>query len=236
MQVATHSARVVSRFSTVAGVVLAALLLSGVINAWITLGALDALWNTTYGQLILLKAGIVAAVILVAAWNHFRLVPGIEADADSPSAWILLRRTVVAEAALLCCVALVTGFLVNQSPLESTASASNGPPPVANFDIAVGDGRMTGTFDPAALGQSELTFSLTNADGTPLEPVDAPEIKLYLRATDIGPLTTASVAGESPGTFTATIQFPSTGLWDIEIPVRISRFEETTAKVTVEIR
>ncbi|MCO5219981.1 MAG: copper resistance protein CopC [Thermomicrobiales bacterium] len=230
------SARVVTRFSAVAGVVLAVLLATAVTSAWITLGSLNALWTTDYGRLVLIKAGLVLAASLVAAWNHFRLVPAIEKIPDRSTVWMQLRRTVATEAALLCVVALVTGFLVNQNPLESSAAGPGGPPPIAKIEVAVGDNQLTGTIDPALVGQSELTITLTDAHGEPFEAAAPPVVKMRLRATDIGPFEFETTEGESPGTYTATVQFPSTGLWDVEIPIRISRFEETTARVTVEIR
>jgi putative copper export protein len=59
------------RFSTLAGVCLVAVVASGVFNAWMQLGALDALWTSTYGRILFAKVLLVLAVAaLGAVWRR----------------------------------------------------------------------------------------------------------------------------------------------------------------------
>ena len=76
------TAGVVSRFSTVALVSVVALGLAGTALAWVELGSLGALFDTTYGQLVLSKLAVVIVIIALAAYNRFRLVPQILTDID----------------------------------------------------------------------------------------------------------------------------------------------------------
>ena len=56
---------------------------SGVVSAWMQLGALAALWETRYGQVLLVKLGLVAMLLALGAYNGFRARPSLgDAVAD----------------------------------------------------------------------------------------------------------------------------------------------------------
>lgn len=81
LQQLDDTASIVSRFSTAAFVSLLALGVAGLVMAWIEVGTFHGLLTTTYGRLVLAKMVVVAAIAAVAAYNRFRLVPDIKADA-----------------------------------------------------------------------------------------------------------------------------------------------------------
>jgi copper transport protein len=76
------TAQILSRFSTAAAVSVIALVLAGGTMAWIETGSLKALFTTTYGRLVLVKIAITLSVVVMAAYNRFRLVPAIMAGAE----------------------------------------------------------------------------------------------------------------------------------------------------------
>ena len=80
------TALILSRFSTAAAVSVLALVLAGGAMTWIETGSVKALFTTTYGRLVLVKMAITLGVVVMAAYNRFRLVPAIiagsEADPD----------------------------------------------------------------------------------------------------------------------------------------------------------
>jgi copper transport protein len=76
------TAAIVTRFSTVALVSMVALAVAGIALAWVELGSLAALFDTTYGRLILAKLAVVAVIVVLAAYNRLRLVPQILTDID----------------------------------------------------------------------------------------------------------------------------------------------------------
>ena len=76
------TAGIVSRFSTAAAISVVALIVAGGTMGWIETGSIEALWRTTYGQLVLVKVAITACVLVMAAVNRFRLVPAIVAGAE----------------------------------------------------------------------------------------------------------------------------------------------------------
>ena len=107
-----RAAQVVARFSEVAGWALVGLAASGIVISARLLGGLDALWETDFGRLLLAKLGLVAVVVALGAWNRLRLVPAIASARAPAAAWSQLRRTVLAEAALMLAVLGITSFLV----------------------------------------------------------------------------------------------------------------------------
>jgi putative copper resistance protein D len=68
---------VLSRFSGMAYLAVAALVASGAINGFFPVGSWSALIGTSYGQLLLLKLGLFGLTLCLAAWNRFWLVPAL---------------------------------------------------------------------------------------------------------------------------------------------------------------
>ena len=76
------------------------------------LDSFSELTDTPWGQTLLLKTAAVGIATLGGAYNHFRLLPEIEADPESPDLLARLRSTVTAEAIVLVFVVIVTAWLV----------------------------------------------------------------------------------------------------------------------------
>jgi putative copper resistance protein D len=102
---------VLLRFSTVGVVSVAAIAATGCLNVWFVLGRLpDA--PDAYDRFVLLKAGLFLAMVSVAAFNRFRLLPLLERPrtwAPEPLTW--LRRAILLEQALGLSVLLAAGVL-----------------------------------------------------------------------------------------------------------------------------
>ena len=64
-----------SRFSTLAAGVLAALVATGSFMAWRIVGSWDGLVSTDYGRLLLVKIGVALVAVAIAAVNRFVLLP-----------------------------------------------------------------------------------------------------------------------------------------------------------------
>jgi len=102
----------VVRFSKVATIALASVVVAGLVMALLVLDSFGDLTGTEWGQILLLKTGAVGLAAIGGAYNHFRLVPKLDADPDSPELRAELRSTVTAEAIVLVFVVLVTAWLV----------------------------------------------------------------------------------------------------------------------------
>ena len=100
------------RFSRIASISLAAVVVAGMIMAFLVLDSFGELTGTTWGQILLLKSSGVALAAIGGAYNHVRLLPALDADPDSPDLLAGLRSTLTAEAILLLFVVSVTAWLV----------------------------------------------------------------------------------------------------------------------------
>ena len=123
------------RLSTLAGIALAMVLIPGIYNAWLQIDSWHGLWTTLYGQLLVAKVALVAAMAALGALNRYRYVPAIQRYAGRPEPHTLfplprflrggnddaaspLRffRSLRVEAALLLCVLLLAAALSQQTP------------------------------------------------------------------------------------------------------------------------
>ena len=68
-------ATIAQRFSILAGVTLAGVLLTGLYNAWAQLGTIRALWEVSYGRMLLVKLLLVIPLVAFGASNHYTSVP-----------------------------------------------------------------------------------------------------------------------------------------------------------------
>ncbi|MFN3255374.1 MAG: copper resistance CopC/CopD family protein [Ilumatobacter sp.] len=102
----------VVRFSKIATIALASVVVAGGVMAFLVLDNLGELTGTPWGKILLLKTAAVGLAMLGGAYNHFRLLPALEADPESPELLAELRSTVTAEAIMLVFVVCVTAWLV----------------------------------------------------------------------------------------------------------------------------
>ena len=102
----------VVRFSKIATIALASVVLAGGVMAFLVLDSPGELTGTPWGKILLLKTAAVGLAMIGGAYNHFRLLPALEADPESPELLTELRSTVTAEAIMLVFVVTVTAWLV----------------------------------------------------------------------------------------------------------------------------
>jgi copper transport protein len=113
-------AAVVRRFSRLAMIAVALLLLSGIVQSIVLVNAFDAFVETAYGRLVLAKIVLFLGLISLGAYNQRRLLPRLEAvagGAEEPErAAVLLRRSVAYEVGLALVVLGVASVLVATEP------------------------------------------------------------------------------------------------------------------------
>ncbi len=119
----------VPRFSNTAFVSVLALIGSGVGASLIHLPTFSSLWQTSYGQALLVKIGLLAGALLLAQVNLLRTKPRLAASRDRPElgtgAAALLRRLVSGEI-LLVAGAVVAAAVLSSLPPPAKALASAG--------------------------------------------------------------------------------------------------------------
>jgi len=116
------------RFSALGVLSVGALVASGAVNAWFTVGTFAALWTTHYGHLLLIKLALFVAMLALAATNRFRWTARLSSEQREimaeTNARRSLQRNAIAEALLgllvLCLVgALGVSMPARHAPLMS---------------------------------------------------------------------------------------------------------------------
>lgn len=120
---ATH--RALDGFSHIGTIVVAVIVASGLVNMWLLVGpsSMAALPGTLYGQLLLFKLALFAAMLGLAAANRYRLAPAlltrIEAG-DHRGAVAALRISLALEAACAVIVLVLVAWLGTLAPIATT--------------------------------------------------------------------------------------------------------------------
>jgi copper transport protein len=112
------------RFSKLATVLIAVLLTAGIYLSVLRLPRVSDLWTAGYGQVLLVKLGLVSLALLWGAAHHFVVRPALERGAPLFAG---LPRSLVGESLVGMAILLVAAVLVESKPPPQPASA----PPVA---------------------------------------------------------------------------------------------------------
>ena len=174
-------ATVVPRFSAVALVAVLILIASGTAQAIVRLPTLGSLWSTGYGTALLVKIGLVAAALALAAVNRLRCTPALVAmqGVPSPGSGVarLLARLVGVE------LALATAALFAAAVLSSLPPPAGALSRISNVAARVGPGPVTRTISHGRYSlqlriapnrsatQNSLALGLTR-DGRPVRGAD----------------------------------------------------------------
>ncbi|WP_425085243.1 copper resistance D family protein [Ruegeria profundi] len=99
------------RFGQAASIVVPAMILAGLIMAWMLLGDVRALTTTGYGQTLLIKIALVGVVLTLAAANKLRFVPAMQAGDDKAARH--LARSIEIETTVILMVLVATATLTS---------------------------------------------------------------------------------------------------------------------------
>ncbi len=166
----------VQRFSSIAVVAIAAVVVSGALQGVRQVGSLDALTGTSYGKLLIWKLIAVAGILAVAAVarqaTHGRLavtapLAGASvgaAAADDEFDRVRLRKAVTIESVLAVVVVIVTSLLMASNPSQAVASAPFSSTLTSNGYLA------TITVEPARVGTNEIHIFLSSPNSSLDQP------------------------------------------------------------------
>jgi putative copper resistance protein D len=151
------------RFSLLGIVCVGALLASGAINSWNLLAGPRDLVATDYGQLILIKIGLFAAMVAIATVNRFQLTPRLPA----PAAMRALRRNSLAESGLGAAALAIVGLLGTLDPAAHVHAPSTEIPLDTAFvhihtDVTIADL----TIEPGHPGRVNATIRIAREDSS----------------------------------------------------------------------
>jgi copper transport protein len=227
-------AAALSRFSRVALISVGAILLTGLIQAYVYVRRLDALIETGYGRAVLIKFILLMVLIGIGAYNRRRSVPRlnrIAAGGEPPGrAGLLLRRALRAEVALLVVVIGVTAALASYAP---PISAQSGP---FSAESTFGPIQLEISVEPARVGANQIHIYLFDArSGAPFAKAKQFKATAALPEKNISLPLEPQLSG--PGHYTIPgALLNASGEWRITLTVRVSAFTEYATTTEVPIR
>lgn len=196
------------RFSNVALAAVLVLAAGGLARALIELSAPAQLWETSYGRTLLVKSGLLAALLGLGALNRRALLPRLAAG--------VLRRSVFAELALLAAVVAAVALLTDlrpgrdqgSAPAGARASLPRGPAVPRSPRDAVVFAREDGDLAVGVAVQTDgrrlaLTTSVLGPDG---DAFNGLRVRYRLRSPAGSAATNADAC--APGCYRATLTPP----------------------------
>jgi copper transport protein len=222
---------VVGRFSTLAGALVAIVLLTGVIQSLAAIDSLDQLPATAYGRAVLIKLVLFLALLSAGYVNRNRILPRLHRADGAPGATgALLRRVLRTELAVGILVLAVTGALAGYQPSDTVAA---GP---FSGSAPLGPARLEMTVDPARVGANELhVYLFDRASGAQWD--DPKELRLQASLPEKGVEAISIDARKAgPGHYVAgAAPFVPAGEWRITVIARVSDFDEFRAELAIPI-
>lgn len=246
----------VRRFSALATIAVTMVVVTGTWRALDAIGLdrLEALVNTNYGRLFLIKLGVIVPLVTLGAINKFWNVPAIVRGGQHHRR---LRHTVRGEVLFAAGVLAATGFLASSPPpdehmMQEEGQAEEAMPEgglmVEGSDFATTVNVELG-IDPGVVGENRFTVRIADYDTG--EPVDAVRVALRFTIPDREELGPALLELEptEPGTWegsgtpiaqpaqwrvTVIITFAADG---VEIPLDVdvgTEMQETAAPTPTE--
>lgn len=225
------ASRAVPRFSTLAVVAVAVIVPAGLLNGYEEVRAWSGLWDTPYGQLLLVKVALVLPLLGLGAYNNRFAVPRLRAGIASIVERRRFLRAVGGELAIVVAVVAVTAVLVAKAPARAFAAPS-GP---YSTTTSLGPWELDLVVDPAVAGRNEIHLYLLTHQGQPARPAE-----VDLRATQldrgIGPLRLRAVPAGPGHVVVPGAQFPIAGSWQLQIAARRGQFTQFNQTLEVPIR
>jgi copper transport protein len=201
------------RFSRIALPAVAVIVLSGVVQGWRQVGTLSALWNTTYGHLLVVKVlGVLAILIVASAARDAvrdRTVSGGVATVTD------LRTGVWLEAGLAVAVLVVTATLVVTPPAREAEAAANRPTAhTVQVDAAGQRLAYSVAVQPALPGENTIVVTPRRTTQTGFLPAS---LDAAVRPSGQQSSTALTFTPLADGRFVTTAQLSSGGDWNLDI-------------------
>jgi copper transport protein len=231
-----NTARVVGRFSTMAGISFAGILVAGTLLAVAEVGSVANLFETGYGQLLLLKIGLVGLLLFLAGYNRYLLLPGLLSAAATDRrpvialGWRRLTSTVRLEAIGMVAVLGVTALLANGTP----SNGSLPPTPVPFQQAQAFDGgRVALHITPNQALVNNWTVQFTGASGAPAELAESVSVYLVLPSQNVGPIEEdMKKVGVGRFVLANSPNPPIVGTWQIVLQMQVSEFSQPNVSFT----
>jgi copper transport protein len=86
--------------------------------------------------------------------------------------------------------------------------------------------------DPRRTGANTLLVQVQDASGEPYDPPSNPVVSLGTEGLDIGEVVLVPVGA---GTYRGEVVVPRPGTWEVQVSIRLSRFENPVTTVRLSV-
>jgi copper transport protein len=225
------ASRAVPVFSILAVGSVVTLIAAGSVRGYQEVRAFHGLWDTTYGQLLLVKIGLVLPLIALGAYNNRFAVPRLKRQIASALEQRRFLRAAGAELAIMAVIVGVTAVLVTEPPAKASVKA----PKYVTDTVPIGDLEVNYVIEPAKTGPNVIHLYFFEPTGPPAN-VDDAKLSATLPSKSLGPVR-IPLQRIVPSHYTTPAGvFPQPGEWQVTIEARRGEFEALTQTVTVPIR
>lgn len=226
-------AATVARFSALAGIAVAIVLGTGVVQSLLGMDEVGQVTGTAYGRATTIKLALFLGLVWLGWVNRSRLLPRLRAAATGTGtgeAGRVLRRVLRAELAIAVVVLGVTGALAGYPPPDSLAA---GP---FSGSADTGPARVEVTVDPARPGPNEIHLYYFDR-GTGAQWDVPKEVRLEAELPERGlERIEIDATKAGPGHYVASgAVLGPPGDWTLHINTRVTEFDELTARLTIPI-
>ena len=213
----------VPRFSNVAFVSVAVLLGTGVIASIVHLPTLASLWQTSYGQAIVVKSILLLGAMALAAQNLLRTKPALGRESPPESVAVLLRRLVAGETVLVAGAIAAAAVLTSLAPPPKalaglgSVAAHTGPGAIAETFEQNGDKIVLHVSPNRAAVPNDFSVQLTRNG----QPVRGADVTLRFTMLDMEmPSQEYALAETAPGTYAKSLPaLVMVGRWGLALGI-----------------
>jgi Copper resistance protein D len=205
--------RAARRFSGAALVCVVVIAATGFQRAYDEVGSLHSLAHAAFGQYVLVKIALLAALVGLGALNRYRSIPAVS-NSTRP-----LRRVGGIELVALAAVLVATGILQGLAPPTSVAGPAVHPLVLSGHDFGT-TVRVTLTITPGLTGFNQFSLKAVDFDtGKPVE--DSASLRFVLPSRpDLGS-STLTLSRTKPGLYVAqAANLSIDGTWTVDVELQ----------------
>jgi mono/diheme cytochrome c family protein/uncharacterized membrane protein len=219
----TMLAEIIPRFSTLAISAVIILAVTGFYASWLQVGNLIALRETSYGQTLVIKVGLMLGMVMIGAINMLWLAPQMRTAARTS---VQFGRTVAVEVVMGVLILFMVGLLTSLPTARDTIAADTGR---TAFHIGEGNLHVSLYITPGATGNNRYT-----ADFSPSQFPDGTQALLRVTPqNNLDGIREVQLLESEPGRYEASgTELSVVGDWDLELILR--RPDTVDWRVTTE--
>ncbi|WP_117208404.1 copper resistance CopC/CopD family protein [Allorhizocola rhizosphaerae] len=215
-----------------AGITVSAVLLGGVVSAFIEVGTVTALYQTPYGRYLLIKIALVALVIGAAMLARRVVTQGR----------ISIGPMVRVELAIAAVVLGLTATLTQTTPARTAEAiarmpaAEQLPAPEEAFNTTLDSRlfRLRMAVDPGKLGANTIHLYAYTLDDRPLTVLEW-KVTAALPSAGVEPIT-VPIQRIADSHVIGPVTMPTPGDWLLRVTARTTEVDQDTVTVTVPIK